>query len=67
MLGGFLALLAAATFALNSATARRAVLSGTVMQGIAITVPLGVVGFLIGAILFGQLGALGRVTPMAAL
>ena len=50
MLGGILALLAAATFALNSATARRAVLSGSVMQGIAITVPLGIVGFLIGAL-----------------
>ena len=67
MLGGILALLAAATFALNSATARRAVLSGSVMQGIAITVPLGIVGFLIGALVFGQLGALANVTPKAAL
>lgn len=67
MLGGLLALLAAATFALNSATARRAVLSGSVMQGIAITVPLGVVGFFIVALLFGQLGALTTVTPTAAM
>lgn len=67
MLGGLLALLAAATFALNSATARRAVLSGSVMQGIAITVPLGIVGFLIGAVVFGQLGALANVTPKAAM
>jgi drug/metabolite transporter (DMT)-like permease len=67
MLGGLLALMAAATFALNSATARRAVLSGTVMQGIAITVPLGVPAFLLFAFLLGQLGALERVTPMACL
>lgn len=67
MLGGILALLAAATFALNSATARRAVLNGSVMQGIAITVPLGIVGFLIGALVFGQLGSLANVTPKAAM
>lgn len=67
MLGGLLALLAAATFALNSATARRAVLSGTVMQGIAITVPLGVPAFFLGAMLLGQLGVLSRMSGMAVL
>jgi drug/metabolite transporter (DMT)-like permease len=65
MLGGLLALLAAATFALNSATARRAVLSGSVMQGIAITVPLGVPAFFLGALLLGQLGALWSLSWMA--
>ncbi len=65
MLGGLLALLAAATFALNSATARRAVLSGTVVQGIAITVPLGIPVFLIGALVFGQLGAVASMPAMA--
>lgn len=67
MLGGLLALMAAATFALNSATARRAVLSGSVMQGIAITVPLGIVGFLLGALATGQLGVLANVSPTAAM
>ncbi len=67
MLGGLLALLAAATFALNSATARRAVLSGSVMQGIAITVPLGVPAFFLGALLLGQLDVLARMPAMAVL
>lgn len=67
MLGGLLALLAAATFALNSATARRAVLSGSVMQGIAITVPLGVPAFFLGAVLLDQLGALRGMSGMALL
>ncbi len=67
MLGGLLALLAAATFALNSATARRAVLSGSVMQGIAITVPLGVPAFLLGALLLGQIDVLARMPVMAVL
>lgn len=67
MLGGLLALLAAATFALNSATARRAVLSGSVMQGIAITVPLGVPAFFLGALLLGQLDRLWQLPGMALL
>jgi uncharacterized membrane protein len=48
-LGGFLALLAAATFALNNAFARRGVLSGTVLQAMAISVPLGIPLFLLAA------------------
>ncbi|MGE3708387.1 MAG: EamA family transporter [Hyphomicrobiaceae bacterium] len=61
MLGGILALLAAASFAYNSATARRAVLTGSVFQGIAITVPLGVPIFFLAALLFGQLGMLAAM------
>jgi drug/metabolite transporter (DMT)-like permease len=58
MLGGMIALLAAASFAFNSATARRAVLSGTVFQGIAITVPMQTPMFFLGVLVFGQLDAL---------
>lgn len=53
-MGGFLALLAAATFALNNAFARRGVLSGTVLQAMAISVPLGVPLFLAAALATGS-------------
>ncbi len=53
-MGGFLALLAAATFALNNAFARRGVLSGTVLQAMAISVPLGVPLFLAAALVTGS-------------
>jgi uncharacterized membrane protein len=54
MLGGFLALLSAAAFALNNAAARRGVLSGTVLQAMAISVPFGVPFFLAGLLIFGS-------------
>jgi uncharacterized membrane protein len=41
VLGGFIALLSAATFAFNNASMRRGVLTGTVLQAMAITVPIG--------------------------
>lgn len=65
MLGGLLALCAAATFALNNATARRGVLTGTVIQALAITVPLGVPLFFLGAVGFGQLGTIAAFPPAA--
>jgi len=55
MLGGFLALLCAAAFALNNAAARRGVLSGSVLQAMAISVPFGVPFFLVGLLIFGSL------------
>lgn len=58
MLGIVLALLAAASFALNSASARRGVLAGSVLQAIAVTVPLGIPMFVLGGLLFGELGKL---------
>jgi uncharacterized membrane protein len=67
MLGGIIALLAAASFAFNSATARRAVLSGTVYQGIAITVPMQIPMFVLGALVFGQLAALWTMPLIAML
>ena len=60
MLGGFLALLSAATFALNNASVRRGVLTGSVLQGMAITVPVGVPLFFIAAAAVGTLGAVAE-------
>lgn len=54
MLGGFLALLSAAAFALNNAAARRGVLSGTVLQAMAISVPFGVPFFFGGLLIVGS-------------
>ena len=55
MLGAILALLSAASFALNNAAARRGVITGTPFQGMAITIPLGVVCFLAVAIVSGEI------------
>lgn len=54
MLGGILALLSAAAFALNNAAARRGVLSGSVLQAMAISVPFGVPFFFAGLFVFGS-------------
>lgn len=55
MLGAILALLSAATFGLNNAALRRGVLSGSVLQALAITVPLGAVLFALVALMAGAL------------
>ncbi len=60
MLGALLALASAATFGLNSAALRRGVLTGGVLQAMAITVPLGVPLFLLANIFFGGLDSLGQ-------
>jgi uncharacterized membrane protein len=52
-LGGFLALCAAATFAFNNALARRGVLTGSVLQAMSISVPLGLPIFLVAALFTG--------------
>ncbi len=56
MLGGLFALLSAATFALNQASTRRGVLTGTVLQALCITVPMGVPLFFIIALAIGHAG-----------
>jgi uncharacterized membrane protein len=56
VLGGFLALCSAATFAFNNASVRRGVLTGSVAQAMAITVPLGVPLFFLAALVTGHLG-----------
>ena len=42
MLGATLALLSAIAFGMNNAAARRGVITGSVLQGLAVTVPIGV-------------------------
>lgn len=63
MLGGFLAFLSAAAFSLNNAAARRGVVSGSVWQGLAVSVPIGVPFFFIALLIFGSLNDLGTFTP----
>ena len=58
MLGILYAALGAFTFALNNVAMRRGVVTGTVLQGMAITVPFGGLTFLVIAIGFGELGQL---------
>ncbi len=60
MLGALYAVLAAATFGFNNASARRGVLTGTSIQGMAISVPLGVPLFLIAAYVGGELTEFDR-------
>ncbi len=55
-LGALLAFLSAAAFALNGATVRRGVLTASVSQGMAITVPIGVPLFFFAALFTGYLG-----------
>jgi drug/metabolite transporter (DMT)-like permease len=55
VLGAIFAILSAASFALNTAMARRGVISGTPIQAMAVTVPLGVLCFLPLAFLTGEL------------
>ena len=65
MLGAIFAILSAASFALNTAMARRGVVSGTPIQAMAVTVPLGVVCFLPLALVTGELMRLLQF-PMTA-
>lgn len=66
MLGALFALLSALTFALNNAAARRGVVTGTPRQGMAISIPVGVVCFLPVAILSGEISRLPQFPPRAA-
>ena len=67
MLGGLFALLAAITFALNNASARRGVLTGSLLQAMAITVPIGVPLFFVATWMAGDLAALFDFSPQAVL
>jgi len=66
VLGAVLAVLSGASIGLNSAAARRAVLTGTPIQGMAITVPIGVLCFLPIALLTGDLTHLAAFPVVAA-
>jgi drug/metabolite transporter (DMT)-like permease len=65
VLGAILALLSAMSFALNNASVRRGVISGTPIQAMAISVPLGVVCFLPIAWLAGELGRFSQFPAKA--
>ena len=66
MLGVLYAALGAFTFALNNVAMRRGVVTGSVLQGLAMTVPIGGLSFLVMAVAFGEAGQL-VVFPTAAL
>lgn len=66
MLGILFAACGAFTFALNNVAMRRGVVTGSVLQGMAMTVPIGGVSFLIMAAAFGELGQLGAFPMVAA-
>ncbi|MSQ19246.1 MAG: EamA family transporter [Betaproteobacteria bacterium] len=65
LLGATLALLSAASFALNTVTARRGVVTGTPSQAMAVSVPLGVVCFALAATVMGDIGRLRSFPPAA--
>jgi len=62
MLGALLALASAATFGLNNAALRRGILSGSVLQAMGITVPIGVPLFFLACLVFGGFQALSSFT-----
>jgi len=63
MLGAFLAILSAATFAFNNAAARRGVVTGTVIQAMSITVPVGLLCFIPASLVTG---AAARLPTLSA-
>jgi uncharacterized membrane protein len=65
VLGGFIALLSAATFAFNNASMRRGVLTGTVLQAMAITVPIGLPISFAVAVATGSLAAVAGFSSRA--
>jgi len=66
LLGVLYAALGAFTFALNNVAMRRGVVTGSVLQGMALTVPIGGLSFLVLTIAFGELYHLA-LFPTAAL
>jgi drug/metabolite transporter (DMT)-like permease len=65
LLGVLYLALGAVTFALNNGAMRRGVVTGSVLQGMAMTVPIGGLTFLVMTIAFGQLGQLTVIPAMA--
>lgn len=66
MLGILYAALGAFTFAVNNVAMRRGVVTGSVLQGMALTVPFGGLTFLIIASAFGELGEITMFPAVAA-
>jgi drug/metabolite transporter (DMT)-like permease len=67
MLGGFLALLSALTFAFNNAGIRRGVLTGSVAQAMALSLPIGVLIFFLVLLASGSLGALASFSTQSVI
>jgi drug/metabolite transporter (DMT)-like permease len=65
VLGAVLAVLSAATFALTNATGRRGVITGTPVQGMVISMPVGLLCFLTVAFLTGALESLHQISAPA--
>src|SRR3954469_4446333 len=65
LLGVLYAALGAFPFALNNVMMRRGVVTGSVLQGMALTVPIGGLSFLVITIAFGEVGQL-TVFPLTA-
>ena len=65
VLGAVLAVLSAATFALTNALGRRGVITGTPVQGIVVSIPVGLFCFLAIALLTGAFESLNRVSATA--
>jgi drug/metabolite transporter (DMT)-like permease len=65
LLGATLAILSAATFALTNATGRRGVITGTAVQGMVISMPVGLACFLALALLTGAFRDFGRLSTSA--
>ena len=63
MLGAILAVLSAATFAFNNAAARRGVITGSPIQGMAITIPVGLLGFVPLALVTGLVAHFPHLAP----
>lgn len=66
MLGALLALASAATFAINNTTARRGVLTGSVLQALVISMPMGIPMFWLAAWLGGAAGDVFGFTALEA-
>ena len=65
MLGGLLALLASATFALSNVTTRRGVLTGSVLQALVVTIWLGIPVFVVATLVAGQIGAIAKFSLLS--
>jgi drug/metabolite transporter (DMT)-like permease len=67
VLGVLLAVFSAAIFAFNNASARRGVLTGSVLQGLAINVPIGVPLFFVAALVTGALPSMARLPAQSVI
>src|SRR5262249_5643190 len=67
VLGAMLAALSAASFGLNNAMARRGVLTGSVVQALAIGTPIGALMFSLFALLSGGIGVIATFPRDATL